>query len=134
MSLDTGFAEIRQEAKADGSEEEKGYIQVCPDLPDKFWVRFLSPHALYKENACRTEIVTRKNSGQRIFTKWAAKRSGHRGPAATRRGGPTMLGSSGDTIPNSEKLGMVSPELSQLAWLFSLSRKDWEQRDRRASS
>lgn len=70
---------------------EKGDIQVFPDLPDKFWVRFLSPHALYKEDAGKAEIVTTKNSGQRIFTKWAAKRSGRRGLAATRRGEPSML-------------------------------------------
>ena len=69
----------------------KGGHTGFPRLPGKFWDRFLSPHALHEENAGKTEIVTRKNSGQRIFTKWAAKRSSHRGLAGTRLGGPGML-------------------------------------------
>src|SRR5271166_1628461 len=71
--------------------ESKGGHTGFPRTPDKFWVRFLSPHALHKENAGKTEIVTRKNSGQRIFMEWAAKRSGNRDLTARSRSGPRML-------------------------------------------
>jgi hypothetical protein len=47
FSIESPFANDRLQLKTNGD------IQVFPDLPDKFWVRFLSPHALYKEGSSR---------------------------------------------------------------------------------